>query len=130
MELKIADVAAKTSLLIRLLPVIFVLFLLVAGLVTSPDPAGWAMPISLSITTEPRLFLPLVIKDGIRPPQLKWQRGGCYTSWCETGWYSSPAVANIDGDPQAEVIAGTYDLYALDGLTGALEWRVENSNRI
>lgn len=46
------------------------------------------------------------------------------------GWYSSPAVANIDGDPQAEVIAGMYDLIALDGNTGALEWRAENGSRI
>ena len=120
----------KTSLLIRVIPVIYVLSLLVVALITSPDPTGWAMPINLSLTTGTRAFLPLVIKSRIQSPRLKWQRGGCYTSWCETGWYSSPAVANIDGDQQAEVIAGTYDLYALDGLTGAVEWRVENSNRI
>lgn len=120
----------KTFLLIQFLPAIFVLSLLFAALITPPDHAGWAKSINLSMTTGNRAFLPLVIKSGIQSPQLKWQRGGCYTSWCETGWYSSPAVANIDGDPQAEVIAGTYDLYALDGLTGALEWRVENSNRI
>lgn len=75
------------------------------------------------------IYLPL-ISTGIQPPVLKWQHGGCYASWCETGWYSSPAVVNLDGDPQLEVLAGTYDLAALDGDTGALEWRTENSNRI
>ena len=77
------------------------------------------------------LYLPLVYK--FLPPQrpvLKWQRGGCYSSWCETGWYSSPAVANLDADPQAEVIAGSYDLVILDGETGTLQKRVENSNRV
>ena len=33
-------------------------------------------------------------------PVLKWQRGGCFASWCQTGWYSSPAVADLDGDGQ------------------------------
>jgi uncharacterized repeat protein (TIGR01451 family) len=54
-------------------------------------------------------------------PALKWQRGGCYASWCETGWYSSPAVADLDGDGQPEVIAATYSIYILDGATGALK---------
>ena len=31
----------------------------------------------------------------LQAPQLKWQNGGCYSSWCETGWYSSPAVESI-----------------------------------
>jgi hypothetical protein len=67
-------------------------------------------------------YLPLVYRP-ISGPVLKWQRGGCYSSWCETGWYSSPAVINIDGDPQAEIIASAYSLVALDGETGALQWR-------
>ncbi len=32
----------------------------------------------------------------IAAPVLKWANGGCYSSWCETGWYSSPAVADLD----------------------------------
>jgi len=77
------------------------------------------------------LYLPAIVYHP--PPQkpvLKWKHSGCYSSWCETGWYSSPAVANIDGDPQAEVIAGTYSLVALDGKTGELQWRVKNSKRV
>ena len=64
------------------------------------------------------VFLPLALyQPGVQAPDLKWQQGGCFSSWCQTGWYSSPAVANIDGDPQAEILAGSYDLIALDGLS-------------
>ena len=61
---------------------------------------------------------------GIAAPVLKWQNGGCFTSWCETGWYSSVAVADLDGDGTAEVIGSAYSIVVLDGQTGALEWRV------
>lgn len=57
----------------------------------------------------------------ISAPVLKWQRGGCFSSWCQTGWYSSPAVADIDRDGQVEVIWGSYDVVSLNGATGALE---------
>jgi hypothetical protein len=62
----------------------------------------------------------------LQPPVLKWQHGGCFSSWCETGWYASPAVADIDGDGSPEVIASAYSIVALDGATGALEWRVKS----
>jgi hypothetical protein len=39
-------------------------------------------------------------------PILKWQRGGCFGSYCQTGWYSSPAVADLNGDGTLEVIVG------------------------
>src|SRR5512136_1730481 len=55
----------------------------------------------------------------VQTPVLKWQNGGCYSSWCETGWYSSPAVGDIDGDDQPEVIASAYSIVALDGASGA-----------
>jgi len=54
----------------------------------------------------------------INAPVLKWQKGGCYSSWCETGWYSSPAVLDLDGDGDVEVIGGLYSLFLLDGSTG------------
>jgi hypothetical protein len=40
----------------------------------------------------------------VLPPTLKWQRGGCYSSWCETGWYSSLAVVDLDNDGVQDVI--------------------------
>lgn len=64
----------------------------------------------------------------VAAPVLKWQHGGCYASWCETGWYSSPAVADLDGDGDAEVIASAYSIVALDGATGALLWRVASGH--
>jgi hypothetical protein len=67
--------------------------------------------------------LPAARAQAVQLPVLKWQKGGCYSSWCETGWYSSPAVGDIDGDGQAEVIASAYSIVALNGATGALEWR-------
>jgi hypothetical protein len=76
------------------------------------------------------IYLPMISKTHKPAAVLKWQRGGCFSSWCQTGWYSSPAVANIDADSQLEVIAGMYDLVALDGETGALQWRKSNSNRV
>lgn len=68
--------------------------------------------------------------SAVNAPTLKWAYGGCFSSWCETGWYASPAVANLDGDAQAEVIWGAYDLVALDGLTGSEQWRADNGSRI
>ena len=67
--------------------------------------------------------------DGeIAVPVLKWQQCGCYNSWCETGWYSSPAVADLDGDGNMEVVASAYSVVALDGETGDLLWRVKSGH--
>ncbi len=88
-----------------------------------------------SATTGPaecqhKRFLPAVLKAGIATPVLKWSNGGCFTSWCQTGWYASPAVLDINADGYLEVIAGSYDLVALNGRTGALEWRAPNTTRV
>jgi hypothetical protein len=56
----------------------------------------------------------------LQSPVLKWQLAGCFNSWCETGWYSSPAVADLDGDGAVEVIASAYSIVILDGETGTL----------
>jgi hypothetical protein len=63
----------------------------------------------------------------VAEPVLKWERGGC-TSWCQTGWYASPAIADLDGDGEPEVVWGSYDLVSLDGATGGLEWRATHAN--
>jgi hypothetical protein len=56
----------------------------------------------------------------IQTPVLEWQRGGCGSSSCETGWYSSPAVSDLDGDGAPEVIAAAYSMFILDGASGSL----------
>lgn len=62
-------------------------------------------------------------------PVLKWQRGGC-TSFCQTGWYSSPAVADLDRDGTMEVIWGASDVVAINGEDGTVQWRGSSGNRV
>jgi len=73
---------------------------------------------------------PTLYAQVIPAPVLKWQRGGCFTSWCQTGWYASPAVADLDRDGAQEVIWGSYDLVALNGVDGSLKWRAPNGSRV
>jgi len=70
------------------------------------------------------------LQPSFQAPVLKWQLGGCYSSWCETGWYSSPAVADLDGDGSQEVIGSAYSIVVLDGATGSLKWRVKSGHDI
>ena len=65
----------------------------------------------------------------VNTPVLKWQQGGC-GSFCQTGWYSSPAVKDLDGDGTAEVIWGSYDVVVLNGATGATRARGTNGQRV
>ncbi len=55
----------------------------------------------------------------VNQPVLKWARAGCYSSWCETGWYSSPAVADLNGDGIPEIVAGAYTINILKGIDGS-----------
>ena len=93
---------------------------------------------TLFILIIPVLFLSIILfsmehtiqaaPSAIQAPVLKWKNAGCYNSWCETGWYSSPAVADIDGDGDPEIIASHYTVVSLDGDTGNLEWRVKSGH--
>jgi uncharacterized repeat protein (TIGR01451 family) len=65
---------------------------------------------------------------GFGAPALKWQLGGCYNSWCETGWYSSPATADLDNDGQEEVVASAYSIFILNASTGSLEWQISSGH--
>lgn len=70
------------------------------------------------------LVLPSMVYAGVNRPVLKWKYGGCYSSWCETGWYSSPAAVDLDGDGTTEVIGSAYSIAVMKGDSGALIWRM------
>jgi uncharacterized repeat protein (TIGR01451 family) len=95
------------------------------------NPLQWILCTAFSV---PLLAAGWSVTRGLTAPQtlqapvLKWERGGCFSSWCETGWYSSPAVADLDGDGTMEVIASAYSVVVLDGATGGLEWRVASGH--
>jgi hypothetical protein len=53
---------------------------------------------------------------------LLWQQCPIHPNYCETGWYASPAVADINHDGQPDVMWGGYTLMAVNGANGAIEW--------
>ena len=69
--------------------------------------------------------------SALAAPTLKWQYGGCSAAphYCDTGWYASPAVADLDGDGKPEVVWASYDLYALNGESGSVQWTAANGYR-
>lgn len=92
--------------------------------------ASWLMLLPLFLwqdrgVGETAVAAPTHSAGGIAAPVLKWQLGGCDGVWCETGWYSSVAVADLDNDGAPEVIASPYSLYALNGEDGSLQWEVD-----
>ncbi len=83
-----------------------VVLVLVTGLLT-----GVATAATLAIALTPTAAFTLT---------QKWQR--CPSWYCETGWYASPAVVDVDGDGQVEALWGGYTLMSVNGSTGAIEW--------
>ena len=69
--------------------------------------------------------------SAVAAPTLKWQYGGCNAPphYCDTGWYASPAVADLDGDAKPEVIWASYDLFTLNGENGSVQWTASGSAR-
>lgn len=61
-------------------------------------------------------------------PAPKWQYKGCFVSWCQTGWYASPAVADLNADGKPEVIWSAYSIYVVDGATGSAVWSARSGH--
>lgn len=78
----------------------------------------------------PQLHAQTLTPPAIAAPQLKWAYGGCFASWCQTGWYSSPAVADLNNDGKAEIVWGAYDVVALQGDDASLLWRAASNKRV
>jgi hypothetical protein len=62
-------------------------------------------------------------------PQLQWAYGGCSPTNCQTGWYSGPAIADIDGGGP-DIVWGSYDVVALNPQNAAVIWRGSNAERV
>lgn len=63
----------------------------------------------------------------INTPVLKWSKAGCLSGiWCDTGWYSSPAVADLDNDGKPEVIWTDYKIHVINGEDGTEQWSINN----
>lgn len=75
------------------------------------------------------LYLPFVSR-GFSAPVLKFERLGCYSSWCETGWYSSPAVVDVNGDGRLDIVASAYSIWAIDGENGVILWRTRSGHDV
>lgn len=60
---------------------------------------------------------------------LKWDKGGAYNSWAETGWYSKPAFGDINGDGKNELVCSAYSIVALDPSDGSLIWRAPSGHK-
>eukprot|EP00013_Stygamoeba_regulata_P017451 CAMPEP_0177670256 /NCGR_PEP_ID=MMETSP0447-20121125/23977_1 /TAXON_ID=0 /ORGANISM="Stygamoeba regulata, Strain BSH-02190019" /LENGTH=190 /DNA_ID=CAMNT_0019177377 /DNA_START=224 /DNA_END=792 /DNA_ORIENTATION=- len=57
-------------------------------------------------------------------PRLQFRFGGCSRWWCETGWYSSAAVADLDG--RLEAVGAGSGVFAADAHSGRLLWAVKS----
>jgi hypothetical protein len=104
--------------------------LLIISTLTTLDFVHWDILSLASALEAPlpyQLYFPVVQKASspIQAPVLKWQNAGCYASWCETGWYASPAVVDLEGDGSLEVIGAAYSIFILDAASGTLERRID-----
>jgi hypothetical protein len=113
-----------SSIVARLRFVAFVLLLLgVRVQLARAVPAGGKSPIPLTAAlaagVTPAKDAGRVVPAVIGAPVLKWQNGGCRTTWCRSGWYASPAVADIDGDGLPDVVWTDYRIVVANGADGS-----------
>jgi len=63
----------------------------------------------------------------ISTPTLKYSGVGQYdTGWCEEAYYSTPAVADLNGDGRLEIIFSAYSIVNADAATGNVNWRISS----
>src|SRR5262249_7999842 len=107
--------------------------------VTRPNPsrsAGWAAmrcapaAVRRSLLAAALSLAPALAAAQISAPVLKWQRGGCTAGGCQTGWYASPAIADLDLDGSPDVVWGASGVVAVYGAPGALKWRAPSGQRV
>jgi hypothetical protein len=91
---------------------------------------GFAGAALLASGVAPSLAVQQPESPSFDAPVQKWMRGGCEAGGCDTGWYSSPVIVDLDRDGTAEVIWGAYDVVSIDGATGTTEWRATNGQRV
>ncbi len=111
-------------------PALILLFLLLSlaigrsGFSLPAQPPAMAGPEDTA--AGPLAYLPAIFTPppGVQAPIFKWQNGGCQTTWCRTGWYASPAVADLDGDTIPEVIWTDYRVVVVNGEDGTDQWVV------
>ncbi len=64
--------------------------------------------------------------SAVSAPVLKWDKGGCRSTWCRMGWYASPAVADLDLDGKPEIAWTDYRIVVVNGADGSDKWIVDN----
>lgn len=79
---------------------------------------------------------PVCLSEGggtavVQPVRLRTLTGD--KSWAETGWFSSPGLADLDGDGKQEIVAPFYSLFVFDsagGLRGTIKADAYTKGRI
>lgn len=65
--------------------------------------------------------------EEIPVPQIKYSGIGKYdTGWVEEAYNSTPAVCDLNGDGNLEIISSAYSILNIDAKTGNLNWRINS----
>lgn len=72
---------------------------------------------------------PVLPAKTLQAPVLRYKNVGAYdTGWCEEAYNSSPAVVDLDGDGNLEIVTAAYSIRAVDAATGKVLWRVPSGH--
>ena len=65
--------------------------------------------------------------EEIPVPEIKYSGIGRYdTGWVEEAYNSTPAVCDLNGDGNLEIISSAYSILNIDAKTGNLNWRINS----